>query len=157
MMEAMSMPSQLPAGAATTRRTNRELLGKFLTGAIVIAVLVFLVVAVSSTETKVDSVYPKHLESVTPANASQNVPSQSSIVADLEFGYTGALIINGHEIPKDQVDEVVATGELRFTPADGKEFRRLPGGGVTATVVFWPSQGERETDAVSYSWILNVN
>ena len=152
------MPSQLPAGGATrNQRTTRELLGKFLTGAIVIAVLVFLVVAVTSTETKVASLYPDHLESVTPGNASQNVPSQSSVVADLEFGYTGALIINGREIPKDQVDEVIATGELRFSPADGKEFRRLPGGAVTATVVFWPSQGDRETDAASFSWIVNVN
>lgn len=153
----MSTPPQLPAGTSRTRLTNRELLGKFLPGAIVITVLVLLVVAVTSTETKVESQYPKHLEAVTPANGSQNVPSQSSLVADLEFGYRGALIVNGREIPLDQVDETVATGELRFTPGAEKEFKKLPGGVVTATVVFWPTRGTRESDSTSYSWVVNVN
>jgi hypothetical protein len=157
MMGVMSMQSQLPEGGEAVGRTNRALAKRFLTGACVIAALTGLVYTLSSTETKVVRRYPDHLEAVNPENSSQNVPAQSSVTADLEFGYTGALIINGRELPKDQVDETVATGELRFTPGPEKEFKRLPGGATTVTVVFWPTQGTRDTDADSYQWVLNVN
>ena len=122
-----------------------------------IAALVGLVYTLSSTETKVPLRYPEHLEGVTPENGSQNVPAQSSIAADLEFGYSGALIVNGKELPKDQVDETVATGVVRFTPGPDKDIRRLPGGAVNITVVFWPTQGNRDVDSQSYQWVLNVN
>lgn len=157
MMETMSTRPELQPGAEPTRRTGRALAGRFITGAVVIAALGGLVYTFTTTETRVERSYPDHLESVTPENAAQNVPAQSAITADLEFGYSGALIVNGREIPQDQVQEVVATGELRFTPGEAKDIRRLPGGGVNVTVVYWPTRGSRETDAMSYQWVFNVN
>lgn len=153
----MTMQGQLQADSGNADTTKRAQVTRFLIGALVIAALGWLALQIVATETKPRLLYPEHLESVTPENSSQNVPGQASIVANLEFGYTGALIINGREIPMDQVDEVVATGELRFSPGDGKDLRRLPGGALSVTVVFWPSQGTREVDADSYSWVLNVN
>ena len=152
----MTTQSQLLASGPKPRG-NRALLRRFATGAVVIGALAGLGYTLSATETKVKRLYPEHLERVTPENAAQNVPGQSTITADLEFGYTGALIVNGREIPKDQVLERVATGELSFSPGEGKELTRLPGGAISVTVVFWPVQGTRDADSDSYRWVLNVN
>lgn len=153
---SMSMQSQLEVGT-TPRRSQRLVIRRFLTGALVIGSLIGLIYTFSSTQTKVENKYPVHLESVTPENSSQNVPSQSTISADLEFGYTGVLIVNGREIPQDQLVEVPATGQLSFSPGAGKEFSRLPGGLVRVTVAFWPTQGSREADVDSHTWVMNVN
>ena len=152
----MSPQPQLEASGVRIS-SNRELLYRFATGALVIFAIIGLIYSFASTETKVTRAYPEHLESVSPENSAQNVPAQSTITADLEFGYTGALIVNGRELPKDQVDEVVATGELRFSPSDEKDIKRLPGGLINVTVVYWPTQGTREADSQSYQWVLNVN
>ncbi len=101
--------------------------------------------------------FPAGLESVSPANLSTNVPSQATIVADLEFGQTGVLVINSREIPLDQLDYERATGTLSFTPGEDLEFGKLPGSDVSAVVIFWPEQGERETDASEFAWTFKVS
>lgn len=99
---------------------------------------------------------PNGLEIVSPANGSTNVPSQSTISADLQFGNTGVLVVAGKEIPLDQLDYVRATGLLSFTPGPGKDYSKLPGDSVRVTVIFWPEQGSRERDAHEYTWYFNV-
>jgi hypothetical protein len=145
-----------PERRTGVERGKRALLMRFFTGALVIASLIGIVYTFTQTETKISSPYPEHLESVNPENSSQNVPSQSTITADLEFGYTGSMVINGHEIPKDQLVEVPATGTISFSPGEEQEFGRLPGGALRLTIEFWPVQGSRD-DSVSYSWTVNVN
>ena len=99
---------------------------------------------------------PVEVEGLNPLPNAQTVPNQSTITADLQFGMVGVLIIDGREIPDDQVNYVRATGELSFTPGDGQELARLPGGPIRATVIYWPEQGTRETNAREFSWPFTV-
>ena len=99
---------------------------------------------------------PEAVEALNPVPGAQTVPNQSTVTVDLQFGMVGVLIIDGKEIPDDQANYVRATGELSFTPGDGKELVRLPGGPRVATVIYWPEQGSRETDAREFSWRFTV-
>ena len=100
---------------------------------------------------------PIGLERVGPASLATNVPSQSTVFADLAYGNTGVLVVQGREIPLDQLDYERATGMLSFTPGDDKEYKKLPGSDVRVVAIFWPEQGERATDASEYAWSFKVS
>ena len=137
---------------------RRDLVGRFGVGLAVAFALWLLVSGLNQNKpTPERAGFPRGLESVSPANLATNVPSQATIVADLEFGQTGVLVINSREIPLDQLDYERATGTLSFTPGADREFEKLPGSDVNATVIFWPEQGERETDAREFSWTFKVS
>jgi hypothetical protein len=134
---------------------RRVLFGRIGVAALIAFALYLLISGVSENHTPT-SALPRGLESVAPANLATNVPSQSTIVADLAFGDTGVLVINGREIPLDQLDYERATGVLSFTPGPDREFTKLPGSDVRVVVIFWPEQGSREADAREYAWTFNV-
>ncbi len=137
---------------------RRELAGRFGVALAVAFALWLLVSGLNENKpTPERAGLPAGLETVSPANLATNVPSQATIVADLEFGQTGVLVINSREIPLDQLDYERATGRLSFTPDTDREFEQLPGGDVRAVVVFWPEQGERETDAREFAWTFKVS
>lgn len=100
---------------------------------------------------------PKEIEMVDPVQNALTVPSQSSITVDLKFGYDAALLLDGVEIPLDQTTYEKATAVLRFTPGPGKDLRELPGGLRSATVVYWPVTGDRETNGQAFSWTFSIN
>ena len=101
--------------------------------------------------------YPVGLEAVDPIPESQTVPAQTIIRADLEFGYEGAFMLNGREIPADQTKLERSTGLLSFTPASGNEFTLLPGSVVRMTVEYWPIKGTREADGRAFNWSFTVS
>jgi hypothetical protein len=101
--------------------------------------------------------YPVGLEAVDPIPEAQTVPAQTIIRADLEFGYDGAFILNGREIPADQTKLERSTGLLTFTPASGNEYTLLPGSVVRMTVEYWPLKGTREADSRAFSWSFTVS
>ncbi len=146
-------------GAARGRLGNRrELLGRLGVAAAIAFALWLLVSGLNDNKpTPEQAGFPAGLESVSPANLATNVPSQATIVADLAFGQTGVLVINSREIPLDQLDYERATGTLSFTPADEQEFSKLPGSDVNAVVIFWPEQGDRETDGREFAWTFKVS
>ncbi len=139
-------------------RSRREMLGRMGVALAVAFALWLLVSGLNENKpTPERAGFPAGLESVSPGNLATNVPSQATIVADLEFGQTGVLVINSREIPLDQLDYERATGTLSFTPGPDREFAKLPGSDVNATVIFWPEQGDRETDAREFSWTFKVS
>ena len=130
-------------------------LRRLLVALIVAGALVGVVWGFSQSTAPVRSM-PEEVEALSPLPGAQTVPNQSTITADLQFGMVGVLIIDGKEIPDDQVRYVRATGELSFTPGEEKELIRLPGGPRRATVIYWPEQGTRETNAREFSWTFTV-
>ena len=137
---------------------RRELIGRFGVAAAIAFALWLLVSGLNENKpTPEQAGFPAGLESVSPTNLATNVPSQATILADLAFGQTGVLVINSREIPLDQLDYERATGTLSFTPGDDREFRKLPGSDVSAVVIFWPEQGDRETDAREFAWTFKVS
>ncbi len=150
---------QLPA--AKTSQTNRRLripqkLKSLLVAFVVAFCLVQIGIALNDNDAVDPAKPPAALENVDPVRGAQTVPAQSTITADLQFGFQGALIVNGLEIPDDQVEYTRATGTLTFTPGAGKEYKLLPGGEVRVIVEFWPEQGTREADGEQYAWSFNV-
>ena len=104
-----------------------------------------------------DEGLPAAIERVDPAPNSPVVPSQSTISVDLAFGFESVLLLNGVELPLDQLDRGVAQAILRWTPGRDQEFRRLPAGRQCAGVEYWPQSGTQAKDGLSYEWCFNVN
>ena len=82
---------------------------------------------------------------------------QERFGVDLRAGFTGALQLNGIEIPEDQVDDdtLASTGELYFTPGEDRAVERYEAGQNCATAVVWGVE-ESRADARPYSWCFNV-
>jgi hypothetical protein len=121
-----------------------------------------LITAFTGAQIGTTASYPNGLESVTPLPGAVAVPGQSAISVDLAFDQEGVILINGREIPLDQMQpSEPATGVITFLPgsADGedKDFTRLPGGVVNLETIFWPRIGSREADGQSYRWSITVN
>jgi len=58
---------------------------------------------------------------------------------DLRPGWTGVLIVNGVEIPEDQLDldNLESLGQVLFTPGDGKAIEQYEAGENCVTAVVW--------------------
>lgn len=156
-----ALHSSIPIADSTGRKrigNRRERAGR-LGVALAVAFALWLLVSGLNENKPASSggAFPAGLESVSPANLATNVPSQATIVADLQFGQTGVLVINSREIPLDQLDYERATGTLSFTPGADREFAKLPGSDVSAVVIFWPEQGDRATDAREFAWTFKVS
>ena len=82
---------------------------------------------------------------------------QAEIGIDLAPGWTGVLIINGKEIPEDQLRRVDPLNQVFFRPAEGREIEALPPGRVVVTAVIWrPVDGETREQGRSRSWEFRV-
>ena len=123
---------------------------------LVAAALLLIVDALGSAGGDAPATRPPQFEALEPEPGAVNVPGQATVAADLVFGWTGVLVVNGTEIPMDQLDYVRATARLSYSPADGKELRRLPGGLVRVTAIIWPITGTRARDAVEDTWEFQV-
>ena len=82
---------------------------------------------------------------------------QDRIFVQLAKGYTGALVVDGTEIPDDQLDHSEGVETVAYTPGQGTEIESLKPGQRCATVVFWPSGSTREASSSSYKWCWQVH
>ena len=83
---------------------------------------------------------------------------QAEIGIDLAPGWTGVLIVNGVEIPEDQLRRVAAENQVFFRPAEGQEIEAFAPGRVAVTAIIWrPVDGEtRESGRRFVSWEFRV-
>lgn len=96
------------------------------------------------------------VERLLPARGAQ-VLRQTEIGIDLAPEWTAALIVNGVEIPEDQLRRVDAQNQVFFTAAPGREIEELPAGTVQVTALIWrPVAGETRADADQVSWSFQV-
>ena len=159
-IEGVSTSRALPSGAVPNPKTPSLWRKRLpLLGTILAVGLAFylLLIAFAGAEIGNKIKYPVGLEAVDPIPEAQTVPAQTIIRADLEFGYEGAFILNGREIPADQTKLESSTGVLTFTPASGNEYTLLPGSVVRMTVEYWPLKGTREADGRAFSWSFTVS
>jgi hypothetical protein len=84
------------------------------------------------------------------------VPQQSSVGIDLESDWTGTLIVNGVEIPQDQLQVTDELGLIQYTPGEGRAVEELRGGTNSVTAVVWPRSETRETGAQDITWTFEV-
>jgi hypothetical protein len=93
---------------------------------------------------------PSNIEAVIPAPGS-GILAQDDVGADLLDTFTGVLLIDGVEIPEDQLRINKPLGEVGFRPGEGKDISRLEEGLHSATIVYWPQDRSRQ-EAKSFTW-----
>lgn len=98
------------------------------------------------------------IEFIVPVQGTSGVLRQAPISIDLAAGWTGVLLINGVEIPEDQLDRNDPLNQISFQPGPGKEIEQLRPGRVVATAIIWrPLLGEtRAEGARSFTWEFQV-
>jgi hypothetical protein len=91
---------------------------------------------------------------VPPANS--EILRQDAVGFDLNAGWTGVLVLNGVEIPRDQLEPAgVGIGEIRYVVGEGKVVERFVAGENCAQAVAWRVEQTRD-DARTVSWCFSV-
>lgn len=81
---------------------------------------------------------------------------QADIGFQLTPEYEGRLIVDGKDIPDDQVRFQIGLNLYLFRPGPGTETGALAPGRHNATAVFW-KRGEDETKGRRYVWSFGVH
>ena len=151
-MNQRSVGAGTPPGAASRRRAF-EHPGRFAIVAIGLMVVVSLVVfAGMESDTKpttAPDALPSEIVSTTPVADTLNKPQQAVSVS-LRADLTGVLVIDGIEIPEDQLDRPTQSS-MTFQPGPNKEISRFQTGPHRVEIVYWPSIRTRD-DAATYGF-----
>jgi hypothetical protein len=119
----------------------------------IIAVLNLGAILVANSDTtpggKVE--LPSDIESISPANGAL-AGLVDDVTVDLADNLTGVLVIDGHEIPEDQLERIPELGLITFRPGPDKEFPRYIAGENTVVVKYWPRTKPRPATPASYGW-----
>ncbi len=119
-------------------------------GGLLLAANVFIIAGITAdTSNQNRATAPGEVERLDPAPGSLRKP-QEGVSVDLRPGYQGVLIIDGKELPEDQLNHQTASS-VGFQPGPGKDLERLDAGPHTVTVVYWKQPKTRD-DASTYSW-----
>lgn len=94
------------------------------------------------------------VERLIPARNAQ-VPRQSTVGIDMAVGWTGTLVVNGTEIPADELSVTEELGLVQFTPGEGRAVEELRAGQNRVTAIVWPRSEGRE-GARTVDWTFDV-
>jgi hypothetical protein len=119
------------------------------------AVAAMYIAFISAKDPEPTLINTQSVVSVSPEKDS-TVLRQSRIVAELKPGYIGVLVIDGVEIPEDQLDHLEGSSTVGYVPGPGTETGALKPGRRCATVVFWKTELSRAT-AERFSWCWTVH
>lgn len=134
---------------------------RLLVAGMVVAAMGALFAGVRATETGSDdpvtvSGRPDVVEHLIP-RAGAEVIRQAELGIDLAPGYEGALVLNGIEIPPEELRLVPAQNQVFFTPGEGKVVERLNAGPNCAEAVVWKSSRGRGTaNDESFRWCFKA-
>ena len=145
-------PPQTPRPTRTSRQLFRHPWRIAIVAAILVTVLNLAVVLVSASDTS-DTArsFPGTVAAVLPEPGSLS-RLQDTVAADLRDDLTGVLVIDGVEVPEDQLERVVALGQVSFRPGPDQDLTRFEPGVHTVTVVYWKQGKMRPTRPDSYTW-----
>ena len=62
------------------------------------------------------------------------------------------LVIDGVEIPEDQLDRVEGLGQISFRPGPNKELSRLRDGDNSVAVLYWQQGKARPAHPATFGW-----
>ncbi|MGE0796054.1 MAG: hypothetical protein AB7H43_12720 [Acidimicrobiia bacterium] len=96
------------------------------------------------------------IEVLDPPAGSPGVPRQQPIIVDLAPGWTGVLLLNGLEIPEDELVRRPELNQFSYQPGEGKIIEQLPPGRVVASAVIWQVFESRETGR-PFTWTFRVS
>lgn len=123
-----------------------------IVGAVVVVVLNLGVVLLSQSDTQPEGrTLPSTVESVSPGPG-ELARLQDTVTADLRDDLTGVLVIDGAEVPEDQLERIVPLASVSFRPGALKHLTRFEPGQHTVAVYYWPQGKERPARPGVYSW-----
>ena len=76
-----------------------------------------------------------------------------TVTVDPADRYTGVLVVDGIEIPEDELDRVVGIQQVSFRPGPDKAISRFRAGENTVVVKYWNGRlQDRPAKPYSFSW-----
>jgi hypothetical protein len=145
------------AGGSTTTARRRPLFRHpWRVAIIAVALLVVLnlgAVLLANADTSVNGrpALPADIESISPERG-ELVGLVDDVTVNLLDSYTGVLVIDGVEIPEDQLDRVPELGIITFRPGPGKDITKLRTGENTAEVLYWLRTKDRPEHPARFGW-----
>ncbi len=95
---------------------------------------------------------PADIQAVNP-QPNQITGLIDDVTVDLADQYTGVLVIDGIEIPEDQLDRVVGIQTVSFRPGPDKVISRFRAGENQVVVKYWEGRlVDRPANPYSFSW-----
>ena len=117
--------------------------------------MIFFIISVSSSNTDPVPITDKNVTKVLPTPGGLQRPT-SEIDVDLADGYIGRLVIDGKNIPDDQIILVKSLGQITYQPSAGKIFPTFIAGPHTAEVIYWKADESENINPQSYTWKFRV-
>ncbi|HEY8523749.1 MAG TPA: hypothetical protein VIL48_02215 [Acidimicrobiales bacterium] len=142
---------------APTYSTRFKLLAA---GLLLVAVAAFVGAYLTFSETGEDPVLSssgqdQYVERLIPGRNDQ-VLAQAPIGIDLATGWSGVLVVNGTEIPEDELDITRELGLIQFTPQEGGTVEELRAGRNCVTAIVWPLSEGRTNGSRTIQWCFEV-
>jgi hypothetical protein len=149
-----------PAAAAPARRRLFKHPGRVAVVAITLLVTVNLGIFLlneSDTSQPGANSRPVDIEAVSPKPDS-NTGLVDTVTVDLADRYTGVLVVDGVEIPEDQLVRVVGIQTVSFRPGPGKEISKFRPGINQVVVKYWDGRlVDRPAKPFTNSWQFDAS
>jgi len=149
-----------PAAAAPTRRRLFKHPGRIAVVAITLLVVFNLGIILlneSDTSPTNERALPVDIEAVSP-EPNQITGLIDTVTVDLADQYSGVLVIDGIEIPEDQLDRVVGIQTVSFRPGPDKVISRFRAGENVVVVKYWNGRlVDRPARPYSFSWTFRAS
>jgi hypothetical protein len=139
---------------ALPRTLTRDTLRRIAISLVVAGALVGLAVGFSGAERPEEHVQPG-VERIYPTPGDLDL-RQVKIGAILQPGYTGALILDGAEIPESDLYREPSLYQIELRPEKGSVFADLKPGRHCASIEFWRSSQSRQASS-SQQWCFNLH
>jgi len=99
---------------------------------------------------------PAAVERVSPPGGDLDL-RQITIAADLAPSFTGYLLIDGVEVPRDDLQIVPALNSITLVPQPGSDYEQLQPGSHCATVVYRTIGQPDTSSAGEYRWCFKLH
>jgi hypothetical protein len=143
-----------PAATAPRRKLFKHP-GRVAVVAITVLVVINLAIFLfneSDTSPQGEKALPVDIQAVSP-EPDQITGLVDTVTVDLADQYTGVLVIDGIEIPEDELDRVVGIQQVSFRPGPDKAISRFRAGENTVVVRYWNGRlQDRPAKPYSFSW-----
>ena len=118
-----------------------------------LAVLNLGIILLANSDTSLEGreKLPNDIEAINPERG-EITGLIDDVTVDLLDSLTGVILINGVEIPEDQLDRVEELGLISFRPGRDKELTKFPAGDNTVEVLYWPRTKDRPADPAHFGW-----
>jgi hypothetical protein len=144
-----------PAATTASRRKLFKHPGRVAVVAITVLVVINLAIFLfneSDTSPQGEKALPVDIQAVSP-EPDQITGLIDTVTVDLADRYSGVLVVDGIEIPEDELERVVGIQQVSFRPGPDKAISRFLAGENTVVVKYWNGRlQDRPAKPYSFSW-----